>query len=65
MVNKIESELAKRTFGKHFSALVGNQHASERRNLASVVNPKVDSIFAAQLEPVKADVVFASAYLTP
>ncbi len=47
MVNKIETELAKRTFGKHFSALVGNQHASDRRNLASVVNPKVDSIFAA------------------
>lgn len=45
MVSMIEEELQKRTFGKHMSALVGIEPASQRRNLIDTVKPKVDTFF--------------------
>lgn len=66
MVNEIETELAKRSFGKHISALVGTEADKPRRNLAAgngVMSPKVDTLFIQEMTSLK-DVIPRSPFLT-
>lgn len=67
MINEIETELAKRTFGKHLSALVGIEGVAQWRNLASskqVVSPKLDTLFIQNLTTLKDTPTPRSLYLT-